>query len=165
MLWFAAHADSVDLHMLTDKDAQHIASELRSRRSAAGKRNLKASKPLKVLPRTTTADTTSEDTDVKRAALKQTLQVLELLPANSAYAKHRRAIIQKALDLLDAERCFWRRLLLRSDSLWTVSKYNRLVVFRSATQDSELEELLKRLDINWLLVFCQLPHRQTAPAC
>jgi hypothetical protein len=92
--------------MLTDKDAQHIASELRSRRSAAGKRNLKASKPLKVLPRTTTADTTSEDTDVKRAALKQTLQVLELLPANSAYAKHRRAIIQKALDLLDAERCF-----------------------------------------------------------
>jgi len=61
---------------------------------------------LKVLPRTTTADTTSEDTDVKRAALKQTLQVLELLPANSAYAKHRRAIIQKALDLLDAERCF-----------------------------------------------------------
>ncbi len=92
--------------MLTDKDAQHIASELRARRSAAGKRNLKASKPLKVLPRTTNADTTNEDTDVKRAALKQTLQVLELLPANSAYAKHRRAIIQKGLDLLDAERCF-----------------------------------------------------------
>ena len=92
--------------MLTDKDAQHIASELRSRRSAAGKRNLKASKPLRVLPRTTNSDITNEDTDVKRAALKQTLQVLDLLPANSAYAKHRRAIIQTALDLLDAERCF-----------------------------------------------------------
>ena len=92
--------------MLTDKDAQHIASELRSRRSGAGKRNLKASKPLQVLPRTTKAETTNEDTDVKRAALKQTLQVLDLLPANSAYAKHRRATIQKALDLLDAERCF-----------------------------------------------------------
>ena len=67
---------------------------------------MKANKPLKVLPRTTNADTTNQDTDVKRAALKQTLQVLDLLPANSAYAKHRRAIIQKALDLLDAERCF-----------------------------------------------------------
>lgn len=66
---------------------------------------MKASKPLRVLPRTTNSDITNEDTDVKRAALKQTLQVLDLLPANSAYAKHRRAIIQTALDLLDAERC------------------------------------------------------------
>jgi len=90
--------------MLTDQDAQHIASELRSRRSKARKRNLKASTPLKVLPKATNAETTSQDPDVKRTALNQTLQVLDLLPANSTYAKHRRAIVKKALDLLDAER-------------------------------------------------------------
>ena len=89
---------------LTDQDALHIASELRSRRSTARKRNLKASKPLKVHPKPINADTTSQDAEVKRTALQQTLQVLDLLPANSTYAKHRRAIVQKALDLLDAER-------------------------------------------------------------
>lgn len=82
---------------------------------------MKASKPLKVLPKVKDVYTTNENADVKRAALNQTLQVLDLLPANSTYAKHRRATVQKALELLDAE--------------------------RSAVQDSELEELLTRLDI------------------
>ena len=90
--------------MLSDTDAQHIASELRTRRSAARKRNLKASKPLKVLPKVKDVDTTNENADVERAALNQTLQVLDLLPPNSTYAKHRRATVQKALELLDAER-------------------------------------------------------------
>lgn len=90
--------------MLSDTDAQHIASELRTRRSAARKRNLKASKPLKVLPKVKDVDTINENADVKRAALNQTLQVLDLLPANSTYAKHRRATVQKALELLDAAR-------------------------------------------------------------
>ena len=89
---------------LTDQDALHIATELRSRRSTARKRNLKASKPLKAYPKPINADTTSQDSEVKRIALQQTLQVLDLLPANSTYAKHRRATVQKALDLLDAER-------------------------------------------------------------
>ena len=90
--------------MLTYNNTKHIASELRTRRSAARKRNLKASKPLKVLPKVQDVDTTNENADVKRAALNQTLQVLDLLPANSTYAKHRRATVQKALELLDAER-------------------------------------------------------------
>lgn len=89
---------------LTDEDALHISSELRSRRSTARKRNLKPSKPLKAYPRITNADTTGTDAETQRTALQQTLQVLELLPSNSAYAKHRRATVQKALDLLKAER-------------------------------------------------------------
>ena len=89
---------------LTDEDALRISSELRCRRSTARKRNLKASKTLKAYPKITTDCTTSTDAEVQRTALQQTLQVLELLPSNSAYAKHRRATVQKALDLLNAER-------------------------------------------------------------
>ena len=89
---------------LTDEDALHISNELRSRRSTTRKRNLKVSKPLRAYPKITNADTTSTDAQVQRTALQQTLQVLELLPPNSAYAKHRRATVQKALDLLNAER-------------------------------------------------------------
>lgn len=106
---------------LTDEDALHISSELRSRRSTARKRNLKASKPGKVYPKITNTNTSETDADTQRAALQQTLQVLELLPYNSAYAKHRRATVQKALDLLKA--------------------------LRNADQDLELEELLQHLDI------------------
>lgn len=89
---------------LTDEDALHISSELRSRRSTARKRNLKPSKPLKIYPNVSNYCTASTDAEVQRTALQQTLQVLELLPSNSAYAKHRRATVQKALDLLNAER-------------------------------------------------------------
>ena len=89
----------------TDEDALHISSELRNRRSAARKRNLKASKPLKSYPKITNCDTsTYTDAKAQRTALQQTLQAFDLLPSNSAYAKHRRATVQKALDLLDAER-------------------------------------------------------------
>lgn len=98
------HAFALDMLPLTDEDALHISSELRSRRSAARKRNLKTSKPLKAYPKITHSCTTGTDAEVQRTALQQTLQVLELLPSNSAYAKHRRATVQKALDLLDAER-------------------------------------------------------------
>ena len=89
---------------LTDEDALHISSELRTRRSAARKRNLKPSKPLKAYPNVSKYCTASTDAEVQRTALQQTLQVLDLLPPNSAYAKHRRATVQKALDLLNAER-------------------------------------------------------------
>lgn len=105
-----SRTDPVCLHAvagmlpLTDEDALHISSELRSRRSTARKRNLKPSKPLKAYPNVSSYCTASTDAEVKRTALQQTLQVLELLPSNSAYAKHRRATVQKALDLLNAER-------------------------------------------------------------
>ena len=90
---------------LSDEDALHISTELRSRRSAARKRNLKASKPLKAYPKITNCGTTvNTDVKARRTALQQTLQVLELLPSNSTYAKHRKATVQTALDLLDAER-------------------------------------------------------------
>ena len=98
------HAFELDMLPLTDEDALHISSELRSRRSAARKRNLKATKPLKAYPKITNCGTTDTDAKAQRTALQQTLQVLELLPSNSTYAKHRRATVQKALDLLDAER-------------------------------------------------------------
>lgn len=107
--------------MLSDDDALLIASELRSRRRSATKRNVKADKPLKVLPKAASADTHSSNIDTKRAALNQVLEVLDLLPPNSIYAKHRRATVTKALQLLNAE--------------------------RSAEQDTELEKLLERLDI------------------
>ena len=89
---------------LTDQDAQHIASELRSRRSTTKKRNLRPRQPLKAQLKSITGDITSQDLELKRTALQQALQVLDLLPPNSTYAKHRRATVQKALDLLNAER-------------------------------------------------------------
>ena len=100
--------------MLTDQDALHIAKELRSRRSTANKRNLKAGRPLQTVSTAENLDTTSQEASIKRVALNQTLQFLELLPANSAYARHRRATIKNALELLDAER--YQMLLERNHS-------------------------------------------------
>lgn len=94
--------------MLTDSESQHVASELRSRRLSSSKRdrksNLQSSKPLSFSPSKKPDNKVSNSNESRRVALQQTLEVLKLLPANSTYAKHRQAIVRKALEILDAER-------------------------------------------------------------
>lgn len=90
--------------MLRDNEAQHVAAKLRSKRNSTKKRNLSSSTPLPFVRNKSPAKAAESDTDTRRQALTASLEVLNLLPANSRYAQHRRKIIQRALDVLNAER-------------------------------------------------------------
>lgn len=90
--------------MLTDSEAQHVALQLRSKRNSDRKRNLNSPKPLPFKRTKTQAELSDGDTEIRRSALQSSLEVLSLLPPNSTYAKHRRKIVQRALDVLNAER-------------------------------------------------------------
>ena len=90
--------------MVTDSEAHHVASQLRSKRNNDRKRSLSSPKPLPLKRIKAQAELSDSDTETRRSALQSSLEVLSLLPSNSTYAKHRRKIIQRALDVLNAER-------------------------------------------------------------
>lgn len=91
--------------MLSDSEAQHLATKLRVKRNCTQKRSLSSSKPLPFIRSKSPTKPVDTDNETRRSALTASLEVLDLLPANSNYAKHRRKIVQRALDVLNAERC------------------------------------------------------------
>lgn len=85
---------------LSGADAQAVGTQLRKRRASAAKQSLTRRAPL----RTTSACRTAASAGDRRAELLAALEAAERLPLRSAYARHRRACLEKALQLLDLER-------------------------------------------------------------
>ena len=86
---------------LSDADARAIRAQLRKKRAGAAKQSLARRAPL----RTANTSRTAAGAGDRRAELLAALEAAERLPLRSAYARHRRACLEKALQLLDLERC------------------------------------------------------------
>lgn len=78
-------------------------SQLQKRRRAAAKKAITRNTPLKDR-RKERASTQAERDRETRAAILEAQAATDKLPANSAYARHRRACLSKALQLLDMRR-------------------------------------------------------------
>ena len=86
---------------LSDADARAIRTQLRKKRAGAAKQSLTRRAPL----RTASTSRTAAGAGDHRAELLAALEAAKRLPQRSAYARHRRACLEKALQLLDLERC------------------------------------------------------------
>lgn len=93
--------------------AAHSAAQQRKQQAQA-KRNLRAPGPLRDSGGSRLTDT---------QYLTRCKELLDVLPKQSAYAKHRRRVIEKAMQLLDAGAA------------------------RSSTEGAELQRLLKQLSL------------------
>ena len=96
-----------------DINIASVASELKKRRHSKQKSGRAAYVKLKSVrpPRlTSVVHQDVSDPLLRRSAIEEHLQQLDKLPGNSAFAKHRRQMLQKALELLD--RC-WHHNNLR----------------------------------------------------
>lgn len=81
-------------------DANH---QLRGRKKAASKRSIVRNTPLGVLKKTRSTPKI-EDYHNARTMILISQAAVEKLPRNSAYARHRKACLGKALMLLDSQR-------------------------------------------------------------
>ena len=86
---------------LSDTDAWAIRTQLRKKHTIAVKQSIARRAPL----RTASTFRTAAGAGDRRAELLAALKAAERLPLRSAYARHRRACLEKALQLLDLERC------------------------------------------------------------
>lgn len=95
--------------LLSTADARAIGSQLRKKRASAGKQSLARGAPLRI----NSAYKKVAGAGDRRVELLTALDAAKRLPLRSAYARHRRACMEKALQLLDCERCAahaWCRL-------------------------------------------------------
>ncbi len=86
-----------------EEEALIAASQLQKRRRAAAKRSITKSSPLKDRRKERPSTQAERDSET-RAAILEAQAATDKLPANSAYARHRRACLSKALQLLDMRR-------------------------------------------------------------
>ena len=86
---------------LSDADARAIRAQLRKKHASAAKQSLTRRVPL----RNASTCRTAAGAGDRRAELLAALEAARRLPLRSAYARHRRACLEKALQLLDLERC------------------------------------------------------------
>ena len=86
---------------LSVKDARVIGTQLRKKHATAAKQSLTRRASLRIA----TACKEAAGGSNRRAELLAALDAAKCLPVRSAYARHRRACLEKALQLLDCERC------------------------------------------------------------
>ena len=85
-----------------DEDALIAATpQLQKTRKASSKRTITRKGPLKDRQKGRRPSTEAEQDREARAAILEAQAAADKLPSNSAYARHRRACLSKALQLLD----------------------------------------------------------------
>lgn len=86
---------------LTAEDAAAVARAVKARAGRRGKRNIRQAAALPLHP---SAAANSSATVGEEARLAACLAAYEAMPAASAYARHRRRVLQKAIGLLRTKR-------------------------------------------------------------
>ena len=95
-------SERVCVEPLSAADARAIGTQLRKKRATAAKQSITRRVPL----RTASACKEAAGGSSRRhTELLAALDAAKRLPVRSAYARHRRACLEKALQLLDCERC------------------------------------------------------------
>jgi len=92
-------AEPLDFSVSAD-EARAVNQRLRKKGASAGKQSIVRRTPLRAGAGRKVRGSTN-----RRAELLSRLEAARELPANSTYARHRKACLEKALQLLDCERC------------------------------------------------------------
>ena len=136
-----------------EEEALIAASQLQKRKRATAKRAITRNSPLKDRHKERPSTQAERDSET-RAAILDAQAAAEKLPANSAYARHRRACLSKALQLLDMRRrarpAHQHMHALGGSSpaqAWHADPGMHCTARRSAAEGEELQALLAELSL------------------